>query len=185
MGWRLPALNDLKMHGSNVIRIPLRTFPGEMPAFSEADITLQDGDIVYIESRETDVFFTGGLLGGGRYQLPRDQDLDVLQALAIVQAQANRQTTTRAIGGISSTNQDVTVGASHLIVLRRMGGGGQMSIKVDLYRAMRGLEERILVKPGDHLILQYTRMEAVAAFFERHILDGVILGASSGIAFGN
>ena len=29
------------------------------------DIILHDGDIVFIESRDTEVFFTGGLLGGG------------------------------------------------------------------------------------------------------------------------
>eukprot|EP00913_Durusdinium_trenchii_P028315 g26543.t1 len=94
------------MLGANVVRIPLRLIPGEMPAITEEDITLYDGDVVLIESRESDVFFTGGLLGGGRFTLPRDQDLDVLQALAIVQSQPIRSYPSRAIGGPAATNQD-------------------------------------------------------------------------------
>ena len=46
-------------------------------------MVLNDGDIVYIESRETEVFYTGGLLQGGEFPLPRDYDLDVLGAMAI------------------------------------------------------------------------------------------------------
>lgn len=180
-----PARHDLAMLGANVIRIPLRLIPGEVPAITEEDITLYDGDVVLIESRDSDVFFTGGLLGGGRFTLPRDQDLDVLQALAIVQSQPIRSYPTRSLGGVSATNQDVTVGASNLVILRRRADGSQISIRVDLYKAMRDPQERVLVQPGDHLILQYTRLEAVAAFFERHILDGVILGGSSGLFFSN
>ncbi|MFQ5734575.1 MAG: hypothetical protein ACE5KM_21780 [Planctomycetaceae bacterium] len=168
-----------------IIRIPLRVFPGEPPSFSESDIILEDGDVVLIESRETDVFYTGGLLGGGRFQLPRDEDLDVLQALALVQAARVTVLPTRAIGGISAVNQDVTASASDLIVLRRLPGGGQMRIRVDLYEAVRSPRERIYVRPGDHLILRYNQYEAVAAFFERNILDGAVLGVSSGLFFNN
>ncbi|GAB4140252.1 MAG: hypothetical protein Tsb009_09510 [Planctomycetaceae bacterium] len=181
----LQNLTDLTANGSNIIRIPLRLVPGEIPSINENDIILYDGDIVLIESRETDVFFTGGLLGGGKFTLPRDQDLDVLQAMAVVQSQRQGGVATRAIGGISAINQDVTVGASELIVLRKLADGRQASIRVDLYKALRDPNERILVQPGDHLILQYTRLESIGAFIERHILDGVILGGSSGLFFSN
>ncbi len=67
----------------SILRIPLRVKPGVVPNISEADVTLGDGDIVYIESRETEVFYTGGLLRGGEFPLPRDYDLDVLGAIAI------------------------------------------------------------------------------------------------------
>lgn len=180
-----PAVHDLSMLGPNVVRIPLRLIPGEIPTITEEDITLHEGDVVLIDSRQTDVFFTGGLLGGGRFTLPRDNDLDVLQALAIVQSQPVRSYSTRAIGGPSATNQDVTVGASNLMILRRRADGSQISIRVDLYKAMRDPNERVLVQAGDHLILQYTRIEACAAFFERHILEGAILGGSSGLFFSN
>ena len=65
------------------MRIPLRLPPGQTPTFKPEDIILESGDIVMIESREREVFYTGGLLGGGEYPLPRDYDLDVLGALAI------------------------------------------------------------------------------------------------------
>ena len=79
--------NAVPQDQQQILRIPLRVYPGEPMPFSESDIVLEDGDVVLIESRDADVFFTGGLLGGGRYRLPRDQDLDILQALAMVQTQ--------------------------------------------------------------------------------------------------
>ena len=36
-----------------------------------------------IEGREREVFYTGGLLPGGEWPLPRDYDLDVLGAIAM------------------------------------------------------------------------------------------------------
>jgi len=187
---RLPSrfsqhLGDGTINSPHVVRIPLRVFPGQRPAFTEEDITLQDGDVVLIERRDCDVFYSGGLLGGGRFRLPRDRDLDVLEALAMVQSRQVAVLPTRAIGGVAATNQDVTAGASDLIVLRRRPRGGQLAIRINLYDAVRDPRQRINVRPGDHLILQYTRKEAIAAFFERHILDGVVLGVSSGLFFNN
>lgn len=178
-------LESARLEGAEIIRIPLRVFPGEPLPFTPQDVILQDGDVVLIESRETDVFFTGGLLGGGRFQLPRDYDIDVLEALAMVQSSQNRNLPTRSVGGIAATNQDVTVGASELIVLRPLPDGDQLAIRVNLYKAMRDPSERIYVRPGDRLVLQYTHLEVWAAIFERHILDGFILGVSSGLFFNN
>jgi protein involved in polysaccharide export with SLBB domain len=177
---------DATINNPHVIRIPLRVFPGQPPGFTEEDITLQDGDVVLIEARDCDVFYTAGLLGGGRYRLPRDRDLNVLEALAMVQAQRVAVLPTRAIGGVSATNQDVTAGASDLIVLRPYGDGcRQVAIRVNLYDALREPCQRINVRPGDQLVLQYTRKEAIVAFFERHVLDGAVLGISSGLFFNN
>jgi hypothetical protein len=67
-----------------VLRIPLRLPPGEVPTFRPEDIILNEGDIVLIENRDREVFYTGGLLGGGEHLLPRDYDLDVLGAISIV-----------------------------------------------------------------------------------------------------
>lgn len=66
------------------IRIPLRMYPEQRLAHSEEDIILKDGDVVLIEARDTEVFYTTGLIGGGQYALPRDYDLDVIQAIAQV-----------------------------------------------------------------------------------------------------
>jgi len=57
---------DPTIESQDVVKIPIRLAEGEMPNISEDDITLEDGDIVFIESRETEVFYTGGLLGGGQ-----------------------------------------------------------------------------------------------------------------------
>ena len=67
----------------SILKIPLRVKPGVVPDISQDDVRLQDGDIVFIESRDTEVFYTGGLLNGGEFPLPRDYDLDVLGAMAI------------------------------------------------------------------------------------------------------
>ena len=171
--------------GGHVVRIPLRVYPGEPLPFSQSDIILEDGDVVLIEPRDRDVFFTGGLLGGGRYQLPRDRDIDVIEALVMVQSSLNRTLPTRSIGGIASTNQDVTTSASDMIILRPNNCGGQTAIRVNLYEAVRNPCNRIYIRPGDHLILQYTKTERIAAIFERHILDGLILGISSNLFFNN
>ncbi len=61
-----------------ILKIPLRLPPGVIPSFRPDDVILKDGDVVYIESRDAEVFYTGGLLPGGEYQIPRDYDLDVL-----------------------------------------------------------------------------------------------------------
>ncbi|QDT39242.1 polysaccharide biosynthesis/export family protein [Stratiformator vulcanicus] len=167
-----------------VLRIPLRAFPGNEAHFSESDIILADGDVVYIESRVDDFFYTGGLLGGGQFQLPRDYDIDPLEALAIVQGQSNGNNgQSRAIGGFSALNKDVTVGASKMIILRPRPDGTNLPIEIDLYEAVHDPVERVVIQPGDYLVLQYTKKEAIAAFFERHVFEGLILGVSSALVF--
>jgi hypothetical protein len=163
----------------NVTRIPVRLADGEFPQITEQDITLYDGDIVFIESRETEVFYTGGLLGGGQYTLPRDYDLTVTKAISIAQAQNTGGSANRQLGGVSALNSDVTISPSRVIVLRTLPDGRRLPIEIDLYRALRRTEEDILVQPGDHIILEYTTVEAVAAFFERHLLEGALFGVAA------
>lgn len=178
--WRsLLAADDPTVDNPNVIKIPIRLSEGERPTFTERDIILEDGDIVFIESRETEVFYTGGLLGGGQYTLPRDYDLRVLEAISIAQSPQNTQGALRAIGGASALNQDVTISASHVVILRTLPNGTRIPIEVDLYKAVRRPQENILVQPGDLLILQYTKLEAIAAFFERHLLEGALFGIAA------
>src|SRR5262249_35985874 len=64
--------------GAHVTRIPLRLRKGQPPPFRPEDVILQNGDVVYIPSRDADVFYTGGLLFTGQYALPRDYDLGVV-----------------------------------------------------------------------------------------------------------
>jgi protein involved in polysaccharide export with SLBB domain len=187
--WRVMSYGDWLGHSSasdptlanqNITKIPVRLAPGEPVQFTERDILLEDGDIVFIESRDTEIFYTGGLLGGGQHTLPRDYDLDVLGAIAIAQAaNSSNGGASRATGGISALNQDVTIGASQAIILRRMPNGTQVPIKVDLYRAVRHPEERVLMQPGDYLVLQYTPLQAVGAFVERHLFEGALFGVAA------
>jgi hypothetical protein len=50
-------------------------------------------------------------------------------------------------------------------VLRKTSDGRQLRIRVDLARALRDPRERILVQPGDILVLQEKPAEAVARYF--------------------
>ena len=179
------SIGDPTLANQSVIKIPVRLAPGEQTRFTERDIILEDGDIVFIESRDTEIFYTGGLLGGGQYTLPRDYDLDVLGAVAIAQAGRATGGATRATGGITAINNDVTISASQAVILRKMPNGTQVPIRVDLYRALRHPDERVLMQPGDYLLLQYTKLEACGAFFERHLLEGALFGVAAAQVQGN
>lgn len=129
--------------------------PGQVPNFREEDIILRDGDIVYVDSRETEVYYTGGLLGGGEFPLPRDYDLDVLSALAVSRATVgvgvNRQGLLGATGG--------GVPPSEIILLRRLPGERQIAIRIDLNEAINDPRQRILIQPQDTLILRFKPQE--------------------------
>jgi len=177
--------SGLGLDGRHVIRIPIRLGPGETADIREEDVILQDGDIVFIESRDTEVFFTAGLLGGGQFTLPRDYDLDILQALSLATSRGSSGSTL-AVGGVSALNNDVSISPSTVIVLRKLPDGGEVPIKVDLYRARTDLSERIVIQPGDYILLQYTPLEAIAAFVERHLLAGALFSiASQNLSQGN
>ena len=159
----------------NSTRIPLRLEKYETISFCEKDIILEDGDIVFIGSRDNELFYTGGLLGGGEYSLPRDRDLDILEAIAI--AESNNNSVGQA--GNSALNSDVAISPSEAIILRKLPNGTQVPILVDLYRARTRASERINIQPGDYIIVQYTKMEAVGAFIERHILESALFGVAA------
>jgi protein involved in polysaccharide export with SLBB domain len=152
--------------GGQGIRIPLRLPPGAPIPFRPEDVILQTGDIVFIESRDTEVFYTGGLLLSGQYPLPRDYDLDVVEAIALVRG-------TLVNGGQNANNftgQIVSAGIgfpnpSLVSVIRRTPGGGQITVRVDLNRALNDPRERILIQPKDLIILQQTPGEAIVQYF--------------------
>lgn len=174
---------DLTIDSPSVIRIPIRIGAGESPNICEEDITLYDGDIVFIESRESEVFYTGGLLGGGEYQLPRDRDLHVLEAVSIAQSRigvgGGASPAMSSSGGVSALNSDVTVSPSRVIVRRRLEDGRIVPIEVDLYRARLKPEEDIIIQPRDLILLQYKCGEATLAFIERHLLAGALFGVAA------
>jgi hypothetical protein len=146
----------------NTTRIPIRFHPEGVPLFEEKDIILKTGDVVYIPSRETEKFYTGGVMPGGEHMLPRDYDLDVLDAIAVAGGPVGSGGSgLSAIGGGgrgASTGRGPVIGKnpSRLIVIRKLECGGNLAIKVDTNRAMTDDSQRILVQPEDTLILQYT-----------------------------
>jgi hypothetical protein len=152
--------------GEQTIRIPLRLRPGQVPSIRPEDIILHTGDIVYIQAREAEYFYTGGLLPPGQFVVPRDYDLDVVQAIALVGGPM-------VSGGLNPINLSGTFvqngigfpNPSLVSVIRRTPGGGQVAIRVDLNRALRDPRERILVQPKDVIILQQTPTEAITQYF--------------------
>ena len=146
-----------------IIRIPLRLPPGQVPTFKPEDIILEEGDIVIIEGREREVFYTGGLLPGGEYPLPRDYDLDVLGAIAMA-GQGIGSTGVATSGGMFGISSLGGASPSALYILRKTPNNGQVSIAVDLTRAIRDPKSRPLVQPGDILILRYKPEEELLNF---------------------
>ncbi len=157
------------------IRIPLKLCCGEAVPFGPNDVMLQDGDIVYIEPRRQEYFYTGGLMQGGQIPFPRDEDLDVLEAVALANG---------SVGGVSGSSNAAVLRAgagigniippTRLLILRKLPNGEQLPIRVNMSHAMRNPQERIRIMPGDYLLMYYTPGEQVANsalnFFNFNIL---------------
>jgi hypothetical protein len=161
--------------GGNAIRIPLRLAPGQEFSLKPDDIILQTGDIVYLPTRTGDVFYAGGLLPAGEYLLPRDRDLRVLEAIARIRGPLVN-------GGFGVSNLSGAIVApglgapspSLLSVLRRIPGGSQVNIRVDLNRAFRDPREDLLVQPGDYLVLQESPTEGFARYVTQMVKFNLI-----------
>lgn len=150
------------------VRIPIRFYPEQLPQFQEEDVILKTGDIVYVPARDSEKFYTGGAIGGGEFLLPRDYDLDVLGAIALAGGPLGSQGTGFGRvgsgpqggggGGIYSSGRSgggAALAPSLLIVVRKLPCGGQIAIAVDTNRALVDPSHRILVQPGDTLVLRY------------------------------
>lgn len=159
--------NELEQFDPTAVRIPLRLPPGVMPAFRPEDIILEDGDIVVIEARDTEVFYTGGLLPGGQFPIPRDYDLDVFGAMAIAGQGIGGMSRGVAGGGPASAILGGGFGGApptQLYVIRKTCCGDEVNIAVDVARALNDPSERLLIQPGDTLILRYKPKEEVLNF---------------------
>lgn len=149
------AVNQLPAH-LEAIRIPLKLCPNQPIPFAPEDVLLHEGDIVYIEPRRDEYFYTGGLLPGGQIPMPRDEDLDVLEAVALAQG---------AVGGAGGTGAASVLRAgagigkvippSRVLVLRKLPNGDQLPIRIDLAKAMHDPTERIDIMAGDYIMMYY------------------------------
>jgi hypothetical protein len=157
------ARSQLLASSANVIRIPLRVSPNDpVVTFSPEDIILQNGDILFVESRDSEVFYTGGLLQGHQFPIPRDYDLDVLGAIAM----AGGSISASAGGGQTSNNRGGGGGVGSIfpptrITVVRTVGKHMVPIKINLKTAMTNPAERILIQPNDLILLEYTDFEVV------------------------
>ena len=141
-----------------VVRIPLTGCPGEQVSFSAKDIVLEDGDVLYVPRRE-EYFYVGGLVAGAKIPLPRDEDIDVIEAIALAKG---------SVGGPLGLSGDVLasgtpghmVRPTRVLILRELPDGRQLPIRVDLARAMVDQKERILIQPNDVVMLQFKPHQA-------------------------
>ena len=182
---------QLVMSGDAVaVRIPLRLYPEQHLTLSADDVTLRDGDIVSIEARDTEVYYTSGLVGGGQFPLPRDYDLDVIQAIAQVRGPLlNGGFSQNAFVANSVGSGIGTPSPSLCTVLRKVSPTQQVPIRVDLNRAFIDPRERLLILPGDILVLQERPEESVGRYLSQTLrlsttLDVVRAGSLNGVGTG-
>jgi hypothetical protein len=161
--------------GTQTLRIPLRAYPDEPVTIRPQDVLLQTGDVVLVRRRKGEYFYTGGLLPSRAFPLPRDRDLDVLQALALVGGPIVN-------GGLNANNlsgQLVQSGLgfpspSQITILRKTSHFGQVPILVSINRALRDPRERINLQPGDVMILQQTVDEGIAQYLTTNLRFNIL-----------
>lgn len=170
-GYWKPANGDgvVPAEGGNrpeVIRIPLRIRPGERVNFTPDDIVLHNGDIVTVEGRAPEFFYTGGLIPAGEYPLPTEYDLTVVEALIkargpLINGAVNVSNLNGTLVGAGIGNPSPNL----LTVLRKVPGTShQVSIRVDLDEALRDPRQNIIVQADDMLILQESPDQALGRY---------------------
>lgn len=164
---RLPAsshrMADIDQSlGEADLVIPLRIPIGTELELPPEAITLNSGDIIFVANRQTEVFYTAGLLPGGEHRLPRDYDVDVFAAMAIAgYSYGNPQGAGGGGGGMMPSSGIVP---SQLFVFRQRPDGTQYAIRVNLARAVSNESERLLIQPGDRLLLRFSPLEELSNF---------------------
>ncbi len=157
--------HEVPGQGTKVTRIPLRMRLGEPVPFTPQDIVLTTGDVVFVEARETELFYTGGLLLPRQFIIPREYDLRVRDAVALgggplINGLFSQNNLTGQVGnsGLSSPSP------SRITVLRRTKHDGIIPIIVDLNVAYTDQRENIIIQAGDMIILQETLGESLTRY---------------------
>jgi protein involved in polysaccharide export with SLBB domain len=166
-----PDPNDPKDKGTlQTVRIPIRLRPGESIAFKPEDIILKKGDIVFVETRDTEVYYVGGITSPRQIPLPRDYDVRVSEALGIAGGplvnggQSLNNLSGQVIGtGLGSPSP------SQVTVLRRTRDNGQIPITVDLNLALKDRRENIIIQSGDMIIFQETLGESLTRYLSTSV----------------
>ncbi len=175
-GMQNPEYTEELLARPNVIKIPLRVGPNDpIVQLSEEDIILNPGDIVFVRSRESEVFYTGGLLPSGQWPIPRDYDVDILQAMAIAGGSVGGNAGSVDNGLFRGGSIGSIFPATRAIVLRQLCGE-QVPIEIDLKRAMLDPSERIRIQPGDFIMLEYRTGELIGNMLVGTLRIGAFLG---------
>ena len=162
----------------NVVRIPIRYYPEQPPAFSTEDIILKSGDIVFVQSRDRELFYTGGAISGGSFPIPRDYDIDILQAIAISGGSFGSGGTGLARAGMNGggSGMSTPLPPSKAIVIRKTCNGQTIAMRVDLKQAISDSSQRILIQPEDMVLVQFTCAEEIGNFLLRSFQINYLLG---------
>jgi protein involved in polysaccharide export with SLBB domain len=164
----------------NVVRIPIRYYPEQPPSFATEDIILNTGDIVFVQSRDREQFYTGGAISGGAQLIPRDYDIDILQAIAVSGGSFGSGGTGLGRAGNQNSgggNSSSPIPPSRAIVIRKTCNGQTVAIRVDLRRAITDSNQRLLIQPEDMILVQYTLAEEIANFALRAFQINYLLGS--------
>lgn len=164
---------------ASVTKVPLRFYPDQVPNFREEDIILQSGDIVMVQSRDREQFYLGGVLRGA-HQIPRDYDLNILQAISIANGQVGAGGSGMmgmgGGGGTGGAGSGVLFPPTRAIVVRKLCNGSTVAIRVNTQKALTDTNQQLLVQPEDLIILQYTLSEEIANVLLRAFNINYIFG---------
>jgi protein involved in polysaccharide export with SLBB domain len=164
--------------GRKIQRIPLRVGPGDPPLnLTQEDVILNKGDIVFIESRDEEVFYTGGMIKGGQFPVPRDYDLDVLGAIAMSGGSISGAAGGAGPGIAGGRGSAAGIFPPTRVIVLRNVNGQMTAIKISLKSAPMNPKERILIRPNDFVIVEYTTQEAVMNVLMNNVLLNVDVGS--------
>jgi hypothetical protein len=126
-------------------------------------VILETGDVVFIPARDREHFFVGGVLGGLQVYLPRDYELDVVGAIAMAGGSpaGPQGSAAGALFGKFGSGPGAILPPTRVLILRKVAGGEQVTIHVDLKKALHDRKERIPIRAGDVILLQFTPGEIV------------------------
>ena len=129
---------------------PVR-YGSQSAPFPRSGARLGNGDIVSVAAKPTEVFYTGGQLGGGEFLIPRDRPLSIMDAIA-------------QVGGVPQGRRGlaaVPLQEPRLLKLVRNVGGQQAVYQFDLSGGYSQQAAQTRVRSGDYLILDYSPAQRV------------------------